>query len=91
MNINAKTLNCILWKDLKVSQDLTDFVENMIENESLISKVFIADMLEELRDQDDEDVSPSMINELKQVAKLMKDKQINYFIINSEGTPSRIN
>jgi hypothetical protein len=88
MNTNPKTLVAVNWADLKTSEDLTDFITDQMQDDDkdYLTRGWIADTLEMLKDLDDADPEGDdrdrvLTNELAKVAKLMKDKRIDIFLM----------
>lgn len=88
MNTAPKINNAVLWKDLKTSVDLTDYITDQLQDDDkdYLTKGWIAATLEILKDwdaDDDEDqrYKQTILGELAQVAKLMKDKNISYILL----------
>ena len=91
MNTNPKTLVAVKWDDLQTSEDLTDFVQEQMQDgehdvQGYITRQWLAETLQQLKDldstiQDEDDFDPTLTKELAEVAKIITTKRIQIIFV----------
>lgn len=81
MNRNVKLFNAVKRKDLGLSNDLINFIDDQTQddNDRFITKAWVAEtlsLMKDLKGDDPEAFDQAMMDELSQLAQLMIDKRI---------------
>lgn len=81
MNKNVKLFNAVKIKDLGLSNDLINFIDNQTQNDKsrCLTKAWVAEaisLMRRLKSNNSEAFDQVMMDELSQLAQLMIDKRI---------------
>ncbi len=81
MNRNPKLYNAVMVRDLKLSPELTNLIDDQTQDMDLqvISKGWVADMMQMMKDSDEYD--ENMFTELAELARLMVEKRIQVIVL----------
>lgn len=81
MNKNPKLFNAALMRDLQLSPELTDLIDDQTQdmNMQIITRGWIADTIDMMRDTEEYD--ENVVTELAELAKLMIQKRIQVIIL----------
>lgn len=81
MNTNPKLYNAVLKKDLQLSPQLLNLVDDQTQdmNMQVITRGWVADTIEIMKDTEEYD--ENVVTELAELAKLMIQKRIQVIIL----------
>ncbi len=87
MNKNPKLYNAVMKKDLQLSPELLNLIDDQTQDMDLqvISKGWVADTIEMLKDTElirtDDEYDENLVTELAELARLMIEKRIQVIVL----------
>lgn len=81
MNRNPKLYNAVMKRDLKLSPELLNLIDDQTQDMDLqvISKGWVADIMQMMKDSDEYD--ENVFTELAELARLMVEKRIQVIVL----------
>lgn len=81
MNRNPKLYNAVMKRDLKLSPELLNLIDDQTQDMDLqvISKGWVADTMQMMKDSDEYD--ENVFTELAELARLMVEKRIQVIVL----------
>lgn len=81
MNTNPKLYNAVMKKDLQLSPELVNLIDDQTQdmNMQVITRGWVADTIEIMKDTEEYD--ENVVTELAELAKLMIQKRIQVIIL----------
>lgn len=87
MNKNPKLYNAVMKKDLQLSPELLNLIDDQTQDMDLqvISKGWVADTIEMLKDTElirtDDEYDENLVTELAELARLMIEERIQVIVL----------